>query len=461
VLFRSHGDEIQFLRYLPVLRQQGVRHITLVCKPALAPLFAAQGLADQVVALPAWRHEFQAGLDYWSHPLSLPHWLQHDLERLPARLPYLTPPPDRLTAWRERLPATGLRIGLAWKGATEHSNNAHRSIPSLTTLSPLWRIPGLTFISLQKGHGEDEAAAPPPAQPLLPLGGGLKDFADSAALISQLDLVISIDTATVHLAGALGKPCWVLLPWFGCDWRWLEHRDDSPWYPGILRLFRQAREENWEAVALRVADALALWVQASRTSPVLTQSPALKAPPTRGDAYEAQLRDQLEQNPDHVPALLQLSLLLRQQDRQKEAEAIYLRLIESGLNPAEGYTGLGWMCAARGEQAEAIAGLRQALALQPDNGVACTNLAGALVRFSMQTASPAPDLVAEADALFARSLELAPDNPLVLSNYGTWLYRKGDEAGALQLYHRVLATNPSYPQARYNLAHLLDRKSVV
>ncbi|MEZ2311139.1 glycosyltransferase family 9 protein, partial [Paraburkholderia sp. RCC_158] len=120
------------------------------------------------------------------------------------------------------------------------------SLPSLAALAPLWSVPGLSFVSLQKGQGEDEALAPGAQQPLLHVGSDIQDFADSAAIIAQLDLVICVDTAIAHLAGALGKPCWVLLPKIGTDWRWLRERSDSPWYPRTARLFRQTIAGDWK-----------------------------------------------------------------------------------------------------------------------------------------------------------------------------------------------------------------------
>lgn len=120
---------------------------------------------------------------------------------------------------------------------------------------------GVQFFSLQKGQGEPEATRQPHSQPLIDLAAGLHDFADTAAAVAQLDLVISVDTAVAHLAGALGKPCWVLLPAFMTDWRWLEQRTDSPWYPDVLRLFRQPRGLSWAPLVDQVREALATQVR--------------------------------------------------------------------------------------------------------------------------------------------------------------------------------------------------------
>jgi hypothetical protein len=126
----------------------------------------------------------------------------------------------------------------------------------MSVMAPLWQVAGVQFFSLQKGLGEQDILRLRDSQPLVNLASGLHDFADTAAVIEQMDLVISVDTAVVHLAGALGKRCWVLLPAFMPDWRWLEDRTDSPWYPGVLRLFRQGRASGWPAVMDAVRDAL-------------------------------------------------------------------------------------------------------------------------------------------------------------------------------------------------------------
>ncbi len=133
------------------------------------------------------------------------------------------------------------RVRLVWKGNPKHHNDAHRSLPSLALLTQLWSVPGVDFVSLQKGQGEDEARQPPGSLPLLHLGSEIDDFADTAAIVAQLDLVVCVDTSTAHLAASLGKPCWVLLPNQDVDWRWMDDCEDSPWYPGTVRLFRRGQ----------------------------------------------------------------------------------------------------------------------------------------------------------------------------------------------------------------------------
>ncbi len=253
---QGFGDQIQCIRFAPLLKSHcGAARIVVRCKPALAALMASQPAVDDVVT----SDEAPPRHDCWTFPFSIAGHLGVTLENLPAELPYLFASAARIAHWQPRLPARPprcLRVGLVWKGSSLHRNDAQRSLPGLAALAPLWSLPDIRFVSLQKGQGEDEAQSPPPGQALLHLGSEIHDFADSAAIVAQFDLVICVDTAIAHLAGALGKPCWVLLPAIGSDWRWLTARDDSPWYPGVLRLFRQAADEDWSAVIARVTLAL-------------------------------------------------------------------------------------------------------------------------------------------------------------------------------------------------------------
>ena len=253
---QGFGDEVQLARYVQLLRQRGAARVSLQCKTALKPLLVTTTGVDAVYG-GAERFDTH---DYWALAFSLPGLLGTTLETIPARLPYLSADPERVRAWEHRIPVAKRRIGLVWKGSAGHGNDLNRSLPDLQALAPLWpACEDAAFASLQKGQGEDEAARAGPEQPIVDLAPGIADFADTAAILAQLDLLICVDTSTAHVAGALGRPCWVLLPAVGCDWRWLTEREDSPWYPGVMRLFRQAPGEPWAAVVERVAQALRAW----------------------------------------------------------------------------------------------------------------------------------------------------------------------------------------------------------
>ncbi len=254
----EHGAMIQFCRHAALLKKLGARRIGLICHPALKRLFATLDGVDSVISfdepppLENW--------DWWTPPLSLPGLFHTRLDTIPAQLPYLSAPPADIVRWNACLPRSGLRVGLVWKGNPNFENDAERSLPGLETLAPLGKVPGITFISLQKGAGEEQAASPPAGLPLVNLAPEITDFADSAAIVANLDLVICVDTAIAHLAGALGKPVWVMLPDYKTDWRWLTRRSDSPWYPGVMRLFRQREMGNWDNVVEEIAAAMEEWV---------------------------------------------------------------------------------------------------------------------------------------------------------------------------------------------------------
>ena len=187
--------------------------------------------------------------------LSLPRAFGTTLASIPRNVPYLQADAREVEKWRGRLAedASSIKVGLSWAGRPEHKNDRNRSMP-LARFAPLAQVPGVRFYSLQKGEAAAQAKAPPAGMELIDWTEELNDFADTAALIANLDLVISVDTAVVHLAGAMGKPVWTLLP-FAPDWRWLLDRQDSPWYP-TMRLFRQPSIGDWDSVMQRVAGAL-------------------------------------------------------------------------------------------------------------------------------------------------------------------------------------------------------------
>jgi Tfp pilus assembly protein PilF len=251
------GDVIQFCRYAAVLKAQGAALITLICHPPLKALLAELESVDTVIAFD--EQIPSSGWDYWTPLLSIPYYCKTRLDNIPAKIPYLQAPKDRIGKWAAQLPKNGLRVGLVWKGSTQFENDADRSLCSLEVLAPLGAVANVSFISLQKGAGEDEAANPPSGFHLTRMGSQLTDFADTAAVVTNLDLIICVDTAVAHLAGALGKPCWVLLPEYKTDWRWLTDRTDSPWYPGVMRLFRQQAAGDWSTVVAEVVTELEHW----------------------------------------------------------------------------------------------------------------------------------------------------------------------------------------------------------
>ena len=249
------GNTIQFCRYAALAAEAGARVVMEAQKPLVELMTTLTGVS-QIVAegdpLPAF--------DLRCPTMSLPLAFGTTLETIPGKVPYLHADPARAAVWRERLSGlTGRRIGLVWAGGSRLGHmgavatDQRRSVP-LATLAPLAQVNNCVFVSIQLGRPAAQAAMPPAGMILHDYTAELNSFADTAALIENLDLVISVDTSTAHLAAAMGKPVWLLNRFDTC-WRWLLDRDDSPWYP-TLRQFRQPRPGDWASVAARVAEAL-------------------------------------------------------------------------------------------------------------------------------------------------------------------------------------------------------------
>jgi len=240
----GYGDTLQFCRYVPQIAA-GARGVVLAVQPSLVRLLSRLPGVTEIITEGGQQPSF----DLWCALMSLPHAVGTTLDTIPTTTPYLTADPADVAHWRERFAGfAGLRVGLCWAGGRSHNLSQivvdrRRSI-ALDTLAPLGKISGVQFFSLQKGP--PEAARPPHGMGLQDFSEDLHDFADTAALIENLDLVISVDTAVAHLAGALGKPVWVLNRFDTC-FRWPRNRDDSPWYPSA-RQFRQPTPGDWHSV---------------------------------------------------------------------------------------------------------------------------------------------------------------------------------------------------------------------
>lgn len=244
------GDTLQFVRYVAPLARSGAK-VVLEVHRELKPLLARLDGCQRVIAPGEARPEF----DVHCPLATLPMAFNTTLATVPADIPYLFADAGRVERWRPRLEILrGRRVALAWAGNPAHPNDRNRSLP-LAMLAPLWAGDATRFVSLQRDlrDGDREMLA---ASPLLHLGDDLADFDDTAAVLALCDLVITVDTAVAHLAAAMGRPVWLLLP-FSSDWRWTAAADTSPWYPAA-RLFRQPQPGDWDRVIARLAAALAM-----------------------------------------------------------------------------------------------------------------------------------------------------------------------------------------------------------
>jgi tetratricopeptide (TPR) repeat protein len=261
---QGYGDTFQFVRYLPQVKALGGQ-VVLECQPGLSSVL--QGCAGIDLLVERVEGGGLPPVDFDLHVplLSLPGLFGTTLETIPAPIPYITPDPTRVETWKERLCGEArLKIGIVWAGSAHNGDGRHRTCP-LPFWQPLTCGTPWTWYSLQKGPEGDAWPHRPDSAPLtsalVDLAPQLHDFAETAALLAQLDLVITVDTAVAHLAGAMGRPVWVLLPFAG-DWRWMVDRLDSPWYPG-MRLFRQPAAGDWASVLQEVRQALETWASPS------------------------------------------------------------------------------------------------------------------------------------------------------------------------------------------------------
>jgi hypothetical protein len=254
---QGYGDTFQFLRLVPRVKEiSGARVVLQISREQES--FARRMTGVDAIVL---RGALPPPFDQHCEMMSLPMAMKLTLDDLPGPIPYLSADQARIRRWHERL--SGLPrplVALVWAGRPEHFNDANRST-SLARLGILGGQ-GISFLSVQKGPKANEAQTPPSGLPLIDLAPEIADFDDTAAILSLVDLLISVDSSPVHLAGALGRPAWVMLP-FVPDWRWLEDRSDSPWYPS-LRLFRQPAINDWDGMLRQMAAEL---IRFLRTTP--------------------------------------------------------------------------------------------------------------------------------------------------------------------------------------------------
>ena len=251
LLYADHGlgDSIQFIRYAPMVKARGGR-VIVACQAPLARLMATCPGVDQVVAEGSLLPDFA----FYAPLMSLPRIFGTSLASIPAQVPYLAAETALVEQWHRELgQGGGFRIGIAWQGNPRYLRDRQRSF-RLGQLEPLAHFAGVRLFSIQKGFGIEQIAELDGRFAVTDIGSRFTDFMDTAAVMREIDLVITLDSSLAHLAGALGAPAWVAIP-IAADWRWLTEREDSPWYP-TMRLFRQKRWGDWDEVFERMAGEL-------------------------------------------------------------------------------------------------------------------------------------------------------------------------------------------------------------
>ena len=395
------GDTIQFVRYAPMLAALGARVILLPQEP-LYPLLS--GLPGVSQCLPKNGSAGLPAFDFHCPILSLPLAFRTTLETIPAPASYLpTPAQDRRQIWEERLGQHDrLRVGLVWSGNPKHKNDHNRSIP-LRTLSRILDVDA-TFVSLQKDARPVDKAFLLERTDIVDLTAHLTDFMETAALISCLDLVITVDTSIAHLAGALGRPTWILLP-HTPDWRWLLDRDDSPWYPSV-RLFRQTETRDYASVLDRVRSELQKLIDATPQHPG-AGTPASLYQAGLGHMKAGRYRDAqacgeqaLAIDSDHADSLHLMGLLSHQAKQYDHAVEWIARALRQHPKP-DYLANLGTALQHLGRHEEACKAFETALRLKPDDAGLWKKLGNA----QGQLARPA-----EAVSSLQHVLRLKPDD---------------------------------------------------
>jgi len=255
---QGYGDTIQFARYIPMVAAR-CEEVVLGCSAEMGPIL------QNVPGVKQYCHRWNDVPGHAAHCRlsTLPYLFHTNLETIPAQVPYLKADPARVAVWRERFATQlppGRRIGLAWTGRPTHPNDRRRSLP-LARMRPIAEAGNAVFVSLQKPMPANDLTAMAHFPAMTDLSADLTDFGETAAVMENLDIIITVDTAMGHLAGALAKPVWIMLP-KAADWRWMLDRSDSPWYPTV-RLFRQGFPGAWDVVLAEVATALAQELRAT------------------------------------------------------------------------------------------------------------------------------------------------------------------------------------------------------
>lgn len=476
---QGYGDAIQFVRYAHLIMERGAKILLFVSEP-LVELFSASFpgvmVFSKTVQFPPF--DFQCPL------LSLPLAFATRLETIPASVPYLSVPVGSMAAWEAKWPATEFKqIGLVWSGNASHANDVNRSIP-LPDLASLLNSDNCHFFCLQKELSPEDRAWLENFPQVSVLGEQLKSFADTAAAISMLDLVITVDTSVAHLAGALGKPVWILLP-FVSDWRWPPGRTGSPWYP-TARLYWQPAAGNWrdpidQAVsdlqdflptprprntgnprAIGASDAMKIAL-ALHNSGNLADAGAicegvLQAQPGDFDATHmlgvirlkqkrfseaARLIERaLEQHPDNCVALSNLASALRQGGEHEKAVTVYDRITALTPDNPEVWSGRAVSLIALRRYDEALFSVDRSLALKQDHVTALNNRGAVLIQLGRH---------GEALACLDRLLKIKPDFLDAITNRSLALLGLGRPHHAIAILHDALSRNPRQASLLNNL----------
>lgn len=412
------GDLIQFVALAKKLKAEGAK-IVVVCPTALVPVVATVPWIDQVT--PSLK--IPVKLDRWLFVTSLAHRYVKSEVDIAATTPYMFPLASKCEQWAARFPEPKqhLRVGLVWAGRPTHSNDSNRSV-KLEDFAHLATISGVRLYSLQKGEREQDLENAPFA--IEALGPEIQDFSDTAAILEHLDLLVTIDSSPAHMAGAMAKPCIVLIPKI-FDFRWLEGRTESPWYPG-MQLLRQREIGDWasvhEALHQRVQAMAANHRTEAPTDPKLSPAPLLEAPPAGHGLLDAGVAWQVRRAVD-----------FQQQGSPERAEVLYRWALQHEPTNLDSWRNLGVMYRRAKRFEDAYRAYDEALRIAPNDKTSLTNYANLLV-----------DTENEPKALevLEKSLGIDPHQPNAWYLYAVALENQGRSESALSAVDRALSLSP-------------------
>ncbi|MDJ0784625.1 MAG: tetratricopeptide repeat protein [Desulfosarcinaceae bacterium] len=458
---QGYGDTIQFLRYLPRVKALGGR-VTLEVPQPLLPLANRLPGVDATLTFQPERPT-RSTADLFVPLMSLAGIFGTRPETIPADIPYLQPPPDRLQRWQRVCRAHALNVGLVWAGADTDPLRACRP----DDLGPLLALPGINWIGMQTGRAAEALPRLPDGSELVNLGPELRDFGDTAAIIHHLDLVVSVDTATAHLAGALGTPTFCLLR-FAADWRWGATGAQTPWY-STLQLFRQGRDRQWSTPVKQVA-ATIVAMHAQRQPPSQPQAPtggdgtSLKSTGRRRERARqfqralnlsangsltdaaAAYRRLLAEDPEDVTAQFNLAICLRQSGELATAREAYEGVIAKQPDFHDAIYNLGNLHLSQKRYREAAECYQRVIELVPDHQSSLVNLSEALKSSGALT---------EAEQWLKAGFARWPDSPVLHHQMGQLHSSRGAWSEAVTQYQHAVAKRPDRIPYRYNLGHAL------
>jgi len=403
---QGYGDSIQFIRYLPEVNKRG-GSVVLETHKYLVPLFKDMPYIDEIVI-----HDETPTpeVDYHIAIASLPYVFETTLETIPCNIPYLFKPENEKSILVQTIKMMdGFRIGISWSGSPIHKENQNRSCP-LSLFYPLTQMKGVVLFSIQKGPACDDLKQSD-QMPIVDLSDLIQDFSDTASAIFHMDLIISVDTATAHLAGSMGKPTWMMIP-FAPDWRWMRDRQDSPWYPSV-RLFRQCKAGSFDPVMQHIQQALVN---------------VLKEP----NSF------------DFIAISNKTAIQLFNQKRLKDSIQILNRLLDFLPNTDFLYANLGIVYLKQNHLDKALQAFQTAQRLAPEKATTY-RLIGIAYRRSGQ--------FDQAMTQFKKALEINPNDASIYDEIGTLNEKQTEMDEAIKNYHKALKLKPNQAETYRNLAH--------